>query len=169
MSLPKIEERTLYPPITKYLENIGFSAIGEVKVGDGHADCLFKFDSINTIIEVKIGKVEKGLGAIAQALRYAKELKTQNIIILIYPEKYRNQQILNFNAVEDIAINQKEIYALVQTDFLVEAFEHKSGKEIFDTIKNYFILKKPKIDFRTVVRQIEGYVRDLNFAATQNN
>ena len=91
MVLPKIEERTLYPPIIGKLKELGFEAFGETKILTKHPDILFKSDSASFVVEVKIGKPEIGLSAVTQALGYAKKLNTENIIILIFPEKYRNQ------------------------------------------------------------------------------
>ena len=91
MPIPKIEERTLYPPLVNYLKTIGFKAIGESKIIRKSPDIVFQFDSISFVIEVKIGKTEIGLKAVAQASDYARKLNTQNIIILVYPEKYRNE------------------------------------------------------------------------------
>lgn len=67
MALPKIEERTLYPPLISHLKNIGFEAIGETRVTTSHPDILFKVDNVSFVIEVKIGKPEIGLKAVAQA------------------------------------------------------------------------------------------------------
>ena len=73
MELPQIEERTLYPPLVNYLNNVGFEAIGETKVVKRQPDVLFKTDSISFVVEVKIGKPDIGLKAVAQAADYAKK------------------------------------------------------------------------------------------------
>jgi hypothetical protein len=95
LAVPKIEERTLYPPLIAYLKRIGFDAHGETKVTTKHPDILFKIGKIAFVVEVKVGKPEIGLKAVAQASDYAKKLGTNNIVILIYPEKYRNQVLLD--------------------------------------------------------------------------
>jgi len=160
MSLPKIEERTLYPPIISHLQNIGFKAVGETKVVKKHPDILFQVDSLSFVIEVKIGKPEIGLKAVAQASDYAKKLGTQNIIILIYPEKYRNQVILDPSSVTKVALNEK-INALVLTEYWTESLTIEPIK-LFSQLKQQILLKKVKVDFKTIVKLIEGYVRDLN-------
>ncbi len=158
--LPKIEERTLYSPIVHYLQEIGFKSVGETKVVKKHPDILFQADSTSFVIEVKIGKPEIGLEAVAQASDYAKKLNTQNIIILIYPEKYRNQVILDPDNVTHIALNE-EINALVLTEYWTESLVI-SPKQLFQKLKQQLFIKKVKIDFRTIVNLIENYVRDLN-------
>jgi len=119
MVMPKIEERTLYPPLIKYLQDIGFKAVGETRVAEKQPDTLFQIDSLSFVIEVKIGKPEIGLKAIGQASDYAKKLGTQNIIILVYPEKYRNQSIFDYDVVTKIALNEK-VEAFVFTEYLTE-------------------------------------------------
>lgn len=42
MSMPKIEERSLYAPIVEYLKAKGFKAIGELKVDRKEPDILLK-------------------------------------------------------------------------------------------------------------------------------
>ena len=160
MTTPKIEERTLYSPIINHLQNLGFKAVGETKVVKKHPDILFQVDSLSFVIEVKIGKLEIGLKAVAQASDYARKLGTSNIIILIYPEKYRNQVILDPEIVPKIALHEK-VTALVLTDYWTESLVIEPIK-LFDLLKQHILLKKIKVDFRTVVKLIERYVKDLN-------
>jgi len=160
MALPRIEERTLYSPLISHLQNIGFKAVGETKVVKKHPDIFFQVNSLSFVIEVKIGKPEIGLKAVAQASDYAKKLGTRNIIILIYPEKYRNQVILDSGIVQKIALNEK-VDALVLTEYWTESLTIEPLK-LFEQLKKRILLKKIKVDFRTIVKLIEGYVRDLN-------
>lgn len=160
MALPKLEERTLYSPIIEYLKNLGFDAVGETTVTKKHPDILFKLNSTSFVIEVKIGKPEVGLGAMAQAYGYAKKLRTENIIILVYPEKFRNQTILDMDVVPRIALDE-EINALILTEFWTEKVKD-TPKNIFKKLKTAISIKKIKIDFKTVVDLIGSYVRDLN-------
>ena len=160
MTLPKIEERTFYPPIIGYLQSIGFNAVGETKVIGRHPDILFQMDSVSFVIEVKIGKPDVGLKTVAQASDYARKLKTQNIIILIYPEKYRNQTILDFNIMNRLAL-EEEVHALVLTEYWTESLV-VTPRKLFEQLKSYTIAKKVKVDFKTIVNLIESYVTDLN-------
>ena len=94
MVLPKIEERTLYPPIINYLEESGFQAIGNTIIQGKEPDIIFKYGSYTFVIEVKVGKKNAiGLSAVAQAYDYGRRLKTQNVVILIYPD---NNYIVGF-------------------------------------------------------------------------
>lgn len=120
MSQPKIEERTLYPPIVNYLKEIGFQAFGESKVTTKHPDIIFRYGSISFVVEIKIGKPVVGSKAVAQAYDYATKLGTNNIIILIYPEEIRNQVISTPNIVTNIALDQK-IHTIVLTEYLTES------------------------------------------------
>lgn len=160
MTLPKIEERTLYEPLIRYLKEIGFDAIGETKVTTSHPDILFKVDSVSFVIEVKIGKPEIGLKAVAQASDYAKKLGTRNIVILIYPEKYRNQVVLDSKAIDQIALTKK-INVGVYTDYWLKGLED-TPQNVFQTLKDLILSKKISVDFKTAVSQIEYYIKDLN-------
>lgn len=160
MALPKIEERTLYPALISHLKSIGFDAIGETEVTTTHPDILFKVEDISFVIEVKIGKPAIGLKAVAQASDYARKLGTQNIVILIYPEKYRNQVVFDTNIVEKIALNE-EIDVLVLTEYWTKNLRAKPPA-VFQELKTAILSKTINVDFSTIVNLIESYVRDLN-------
>jgi hypothetical protein len=160
MVLPRIEERTLYPPLISCLKSIGFDAIGETKVTTVHPDILFKVDSLSFVIEVKIGKPEVGLKAVAQASDYARKMGTQNIVILIYPEKYRNQVVFDSNIVEKIALHE-EIDVLVLTEYWTKSLNAKPPA-VFQELKTAILSKTINVDFSTIVNLIESYVKDLN-------
>ena len=160
MTLPKIEERTLYPPLISYLQDLGFKAVGETQVAGKHPDILFKYNSASFVIEVKIGKVEITLDAMAQVYDYAKRLKTQNMIVLVYPEKLKGQTILDHIDPQRIAL-EEEVQALILTDYWTESLS-ETPAQVFKVLKERIIAKKPKIDFNTVVKLIEDYVKDLN-------
>ena len=160
MAVPKIEERTLYPSLIAYLKKIGFDAHGETKVTTTHPDILFKIGTTSFVIEVKIGKPEIGLKAVAQASDYARKLGTNNIVILIYPEKYRNQVLIDSKYIDQIALN-KTINAGIYTKFWTEAVEDTT-ENIFNTLKEKILTETITVDFKTVINQIENYIRDLN-------
>ncbi|MCJ7638201.1 MAG: N-6 DNA methylase, partial [Nitrososphaeraceae archaeon] len=156
----KIEERTLYPPLVNYLKSIGFNAIGESSLGSTHPDILFKKEDINFVIEVKIGNPQVGLDAVAQASNYARKLNTQNIVILIYPEKYRNQIVLDNKLVDEIALNKK-IKILTLTEYWTESLDIEA-KNFFNFLNDRFKNKLIKVDFKTIVNLIENYIKDIN-------
>lgn len=160
MTLPRIEERTLYPPLISHLQSIGFDAIGETKVTTTHPDILFKVEELSFVIEVKIGKPEIGLKAVAQASDYARKLGTQNIVILIYPEKYRNQVVFDSNIVEKIALHE-EIEVLVLTEYWTKNLK-ATPIAVFQELKTAILSKTINVDFSTIVNLIESYVTDLN-------
>jgi hypothetical protein len=165
MTQPRIEERTLYEPIIGYLKNIGFAALGETKLNTKHPDILFKVNNTSFVIEVKIGRPEIGLKAVAQAADYAKTLGTQNIIVLIYPEEYRNQTILFPEKIDDISLRTK-LHALMLTEFWTEAIT-TNAIDLFDNLKAHIIRKRVKHDFQTIVNLIDTFVTDLNYVIYQ--
>src|SRR5208283_4986702 len=143
-----------------YLKQIGFDAHGEAKVTTTHPDILFKLGKTSFVVEVKIGKPEIGLKAVAQASDYAKKLGTNNIVILIYPEKYRNQALLDTKVLDQIALNKK-INAGIYTQFWTEAVEDTT-ENIFSKLKEKIQAEKVTVDFKTVINHIEDYITDLN-------
>ena len=160
LAIPKIEERTLYPPLIAYLKQIGCDAHGETKVTTLHPDILFKIGDTSFVVEVKIGKPEIGLKAVAQASDYAKKLGTNNIVILIYPEKYRNQVLLDSKFLDQIALNKK-IHAGIYTKFWTEAVEDTT-ENVFNKLKEKTLAETVTVDFNTIISQIENYISDLN-------
>jgi len=159
MAIPKIEEPTLYPPIIEYLKEIGIVAIGNTSVQTKEPDILFKIDSENFVVEVKIG-LQKIPKAVAQGYDYANRLGTRNVVILFYPESLSGQTILDFSRLYVIA-KQTKITALVMTEYWTESIEG-TIENIFPVLKNRFALKKRHIDFNSVVKLIEENVKELH-------
>lgn len=159
MTFPKVEERTLYPPIVAYLNSIGLKAIGESKVTTKHPDIVFQKDDVSFVVEIKIGKTRLGLDAVAQAYEYARKLNTNNIVILIFPEHYKKQSIIDPNLVQDIALIS-EIEAIVLTEYWTERLRD-SVINIFSKLKENIEKKSINIDFKTTVELIGTYVQDL--------
>jgi hypothetical protein len=164
LSVPKIEERTFYPPIIEFLREIGFKAIGETTIGNKkQPDVLFQTADLKFVIEVKLG-TKVGLKAVAQASDYAKRLNTENVIILFYPEKYRNQSLLDFDYIKKIALYEK-VEALVLTEYWTESLEIKPSdlfKNLLSQIETRQLIEKRKVDPRTVIKLIEDYVIEMS-------
>ena len=166
MVLPRIEERTLYTPIVNHLESNGFQAIGNTMVQGKEPDIIFKYGSMTFVIEVKVGKKESvGLSAVAQAYDYGRRLKTQNVIILIYPEEIRNSPIDNFDAIYRIAI-ENEIWGIILTESWTE-----SRAITVDFLARQLKLTVDKqlsrVDFASAVKLITNYATDLNSVVYQ--
>ena len=74
----KATERTYYPYISKFLNEMGFKSIQEIKSDKGYLDIECIYDSLKFIIEIKIEdpktKWKKLFEGIAQAWRYSKSL-----------------------------------------------------------------------------------------------
>ncbi len=166
MVLPRIEERTLYTPIINYLESNGFQAIGNTMVLGKEPDIIFKYGSLTFVIEVKVGKKESvGLSAVAQAYDYGRRLRTQNVIILIYPEEIRNTPVQNFDAVRRIAV-ESEIWGILLTESWTESraitldFMARQLKLTIDK-------QLSRVDFASAVKLIGNYATDLNSVVYQ--
>lgn len=166
MALPRIEEKTLYPPIIKHLEQQGFQAIGNTMVQGKEPDILFKYGDMKFVIEVKVGKKDAvGLNAVAQAYDYARKLQTQNVIILIYPEDIRNYAVDNFDVIHRIAV-EDELWAIILTESWTE---NRAVTLDFLSRQLKLTIEKQlsRIDFASAVKLIEGYASDLNSVVYQ--
>lgn len=166
MVLPKVEERTLYTPIINLLRNYGYEAIGNTIVSGKEPDIIFKYGSLQFVIEVKVGNKDSiGLSAVAQAYDYGRRLNTQNVIILIYPDEIRNSAIENFNALDRIA-TESEIWAIILTEHWTE-----SRSVTFDFLARQLKLtidkQISKVDFASAVKLIGEYATDLNSVVFQ--
>jgi hypothetical protein len=169
MSLPKIIERTLYEPIAGYLKENGFEdVVTEARAGErDFSDLVFTIHNKLFVVEVKISKptTTLSLSAMAQAARYARLYNTQNYIVLIFPESYKNQPITNSEMLIKIALHEK-IPCLIFSDYWTESL-NETPANLFNNLKNLVESEKRKIVFRTVVEQIKRFVLDLNSVVYQ--
>lgn len=158
---PTIQEQTLYPEIVACLKKFGFIAIGETRFAEGkRPDILFHYKNLKFVVEVKIGKPEITASATSQAFSYAKKLKTNNVIILIYNENIRNQPSLFAQSISDIALNTI-VSCLILTDVWTESKEI-TFDQLAKNLKNKLVQNEVSIDFNTVVKLINVYVNNLN-------
>ena len=164
MALPKIIERTLYDPIAEYLRASGFEdVVTEARAGErDFSDLVFKIHGKLFVVEVKIAKATTtlGLSAMAQAARYARLYDTQNYIVLIFPETYKNQPIVSREMLTKISLHEK-IPCMIFSDDWTESL-NETPINLFQNLKKLVESGQRKIDFRTVAEQIKRFVLDLN-------
>ncbi len=166
MVLPRVEEKTLYPPIIQLLQRSGFEAVGNTIVMGKEPDIVFRYGSLDFVIEVKIGRKESvGLNAVAQAYDYGRRLKTQNVIIVIYPEEIRNTIITDFASVGRIA-TESELWAVILTEYWTESRE-VTLDYLARQLKLVIDKKLSRIDFASAVKMIGKYASDLNAVVYQ--
>lgn len=157
--IPQIQETTLYPILVEHLRKIGFKAVGETQFKSGRPDILFVYKKKDFVLEVKIGNEGVSASATAQAFKYAQKLKTNNIIVLIFPESIRSQTSFFDDFFNDLVLNYN-IKALILSEFWTESLETSSIK-LFQKLKEILDRKEVNIDFNTVVNLINEYVRNL--------
>lgn len=164
MPPPRIIERTLYDPLAVYLRSLSFqNVVTEARAGErDFSDLTFEINSTLFVVEVKIAKptMTLGLRTMAQAARYARRYNTNNFIVLIFPEQYKNQQITNQEMLAKIAIESK-VTCMVFSDYWTESLEGTSAN-IFTKLKEIVESGQRRIDFKTVVNEIKRFVIDLN-------
>lgn len=158
--IPAIQESTLYPILVKRLGQIGINAVGETILSSGKKpDILFLYNNVSFVIEVKIGEENLSATATAQGFKYAQKLRTNNLIVLIFPESLRNEPVLFEEFFNDQILNLK-INVLILSDFWTESLAC-SAKDLFDNLKVKLDRKEVSIDFNTVVKLINRYVENL--------
>jgi len=178
----KITERTLYPPISKSLEGIGFRNIQEIRSGKGYIDLECFYDSLKLIIEIKIEdphtKWKNLLEGVAQAWGYSKSTDAIGFIVLEYPAEVRRPLIFTPEFIEELA-NQSQINAIVLTEFWTDKFVKITPIELFENLKektDAFIVRQEKyvsldlavetirdaiLTISGVLRQYVGTIDDL--------
>jgi len=158
----RIQERTLYPSIVKYLQSIGFGAIGEAGIGRGASDVVFTLNDQKFVIEVKLAKPSTTLSveALSQAFQYARKLGTHNIIVLEFPLELKNQLILDSDWLEKTVLSSK-VKCHLSTEYWQQTIE-ATPSNIFSDLKEKIVSKKEHIDLNTIVKQIQIIVYDLN-------
>lgn len=159
MNVKKITERSLYPPLSKYLEDLGFYSISEIKGQSGQLDILANFDNESFVIEIKIGdKSKKLIEGLSQALRYAKDNDTYNIIVINFPEEIRSASTDDLNY---LALNS-EINSLIFTNNFTNT-EDTTSKELFDLLKKNLVSKEKEIiDLKTIVKIISESIHEIS-------
>ena len=126
----RITERSLYPPLDGYLKELGFNSASEIKDTEGQLDILAIKEEEKYIIEIKIGDPqEKIIQGLAQALKYAKDNNTNNVIVINYPDTIRTEDIENLNTKALTTITN----TFSSTYYLTEA-KDTSPKELFDEL-----------------------------------
>jgi len=156
----KITERSLYPPLVEYLKELGFNSASEIKGTEGQLDILAIKDDEKYIIEVKIGDPqEKIIQGLVQALTYAKENNTNNVIVINYPDSIRNVNINESNTEALTTVTN----TFSSTEYMTEA-KDISPKELFDELNKLIILNKKKdiVDVHLVIKAIGESINSIN-------
>jgi hypothetical protein len=164
----RIRESTLYPPIVKYLQSIGFSAIGESGVGKGASDHFFtlKEQNLNAqkyLIEVKLEEQSNTskIDAVTQVLKYARELGTHNVIVLEFPYKLKNKLIIDSDWLEK-TVSSCKVKCFLNTEHWIKADVEDTFPNIFSELKKKIVSNDVHIDRDTIIKQIKIAISDLN-------
>jgi len=159
----KITERTLYEHITNFLrEKLSAKTVQEVRVGAGFVDILFQLDTTPFIIEIKIGGEKEFAKAIAQVYEYAMDYGTKNVVVLVYPQRWKGLTVLDDN-ISRVAQNilSERIIGRVYTDYWTEWIDKAEVSKIFEELGRRFREKDRRIDFNSVVSAIRENVTNL--------
>lgn len=158
MTNGKITERTLYPPINKYLQELGFHSVTEIKYKAGQLDILAKIDSDVFIIEIKIGdKSKKLIEGLSQAIRYSKDYDTHNIIVFNYPPEVRSALV---DDLDYLALNVP-VNTAVFTEYL-NYHKDITVSELLSLLKSTIDSKTTEISLNTVIQIISESIQEIN-------
>lgn len=156
----RITERSLYPPLDGYLKELGFNSASEIKDTEGQLDILAIKEEEKYIIEIKIGDPqEKIIQGLAQALQYAKDNNTNNVIVINYPDSIRTEDIENLDTKALTTITN----TFSSTTYLTES-KDTTPKELFDELNNLILLKRKtdNVDVNLVIRAISESTIQIN-------
>lgn len=156
----RVTERSLYTPLNEYLISLGFNSVSEIKDTEGQLDILAIKEEEKFIIEVKIGDPqEKIIKGLEQALKYAKDNNTNNVIVINFPESIRT---------EDVAtLNQRTLTTTTNTfsshKFLIES-KDICPQLLFDELNNLILTqrKTDDVDVNLVIRAISESITQIN-------
>lgn len=129
-------ERTIYHPILKYLEDLGFVGIQEIKKGTDYVDILFMSGRSTFILEVKVerkGDSDSIISGIVQAYRYGLDYGTKNLIVISYPSSVR-ESIQSFDEVRERALKSR-VEAVILTENWYSYETKFNVEDIFSNLK----------------------------------
>ena len=154
----KITERTLYPPINRFLQELGFHSLSEIKHKAGQLDILAKIGSDVFIIEIKIGdKSKKLIEGLSQAIRYSKDYHTHNIIVFNYPTEVRSALV---DDIDYLALNVP-VNTAVFTEYL-NYHKDISVSDLLSLLKSKIDSKTTEISLNTVIQIISESIQEIN-------
>jgi type I restriction-modification system DNA methylase subunit len=163
----RVTERTIYEHLTNFLrEHLNAKTVQEVRVGAGFVDILFQLDSTSFITEVKIGGEKEFAKAIAQVYEYAMQYGTRNVLVLVYPQRWRGLTVLDLARLPESILTEK-IMGRIYTDYWTEWIDKSEVNKVFEELGRRFSEKDRKIDFNSVVSAIRENVSDLHSVIRQ--
>lgn len=158
MSNGKITERTLYHPISQYLEDLGFHSVSEIKHKAGQLDILASIDEELFIIEIKIGdKSKKLIEGISQAMRYSRDYHTPNILVFNFPHEIRSALI------DDL--NHLALHTPVNCAVFTNYGHHVEDNSIFEMLsqlKSEIDSETTEISLKTVISIISESIQEIS-------
>jgi methylase of polypeptide subunit release factors len=162
----KITERTLYNIISEFLQkNFNAKSLQEVGGGEGrgYIDLYFQLDSASFLLEIKIGGEKELAKAIDKMYtKYIPQFGTKNIIILVYPERWRTLSIPPdlIEKVKEEILTEK-VRGRVYTDYWSGWPENQEVKGIFNELWIHFNKREIKVEFDSIVKAIRELVQEL--------
>lgn len=150
-------ERTLYSPVLKFLDELGFVGIQEIKKGSNYVDILFEYGRYRFILEVKIDRKSVSdplVDGIVQAYKYGLEFNTTNLIVILYPSSV-SENIQNIIEVTQRARTSK-VEAVILTKYWHDHKKRLNIEEILSNLKNKFdqeILAVVRVETVSVILQ----------------
>lgn len=156
----KITERSLYPHLSSYLEKLNFNPLSELKSQSGQLDLLATKDGEKFIIEVKIGDQNKKIiEGLSQAMDYARDHNTHNVMVIDYPSEIREISI------DDLKYYTlcSPAYSFISTEYLQGSCDKKTVKEVFDKLNENFENKRiAEVDLQLIIKVISEAINNVS-------
>lgn len=158
MPVPRLTERSLYPPLVKFLGSIGFESISEVEIGGRFPDLVAKYKSEKFVVQVRIdgGRVRQSL--LRDAYIAARKAETMNVVTLVYPHDVR-RPVADEAALTNLALRSSVISDVFTSYLTTEILD--SAENVFRRIREAADLGTRSTDIGTAVRELSSEVAGL--------
>lgn len=166
MSLPArpvvVSERTLYPKLEAFLNDLGIVVSSEIgaEEGRGWTDLVCDVDEVRVVVEVRFGGPKDRMQLILDAQRHARDERAFDFAILLYPEPATRHVLPD--QVESLALDT-EVLVTPATRWWSEDVE--GWMRVRDFLTQLFSPAKraaPTIDFASLVSRLQSRIESLS-------
>lgn len=171
---PQITERTYYPILMKYIQEIGGSGVQEVSF-NSVPDIVFKLNDKSWILSVKIGQDLTTIkSAFLQYLRHKEESNIPFGMLLLLPNEARD--VIAEEGIIESAINQFKPVVLIDAGDVKEELRDKTFPEVvnyIDSVISDKVFRKEKgyyplsLVISLLQLQVKEMMDDLDIGETE--
>lgn len=159
-----LTERALYKPLSNYLSTLGCDSTEEVHA-ETYPDLLVGVNGSQFVVEAKIGKQDFFKG-IAQLESHARNIGTDQKLLLVYPEKVRARFARpDDKRISRIALDIPLLEALVLIEDLTESYKGKTAKYVLKKAVTAATKKSkiynPELTLKALTKSVQVLANEL--------